>query len=309
MKITLGPLLFNWPPDRWRDFYFRIAEEAPIDTVVLGEVVCSKRTPFFALHLPAAIERLQRAGKEVLLGSLALVTLERERRATAVLAESAGLLIEANDIACLAALKSRPHAIGPLIQVYNEAAAAYFARRGARRICLPPELPLTSIATIAAALPEVAIEVFAFGRMPLAVSARCYHARLAGLAKDNCRFVCARDPDGLPLDTLDGEPFLAVNGIQALSHRCANLIGDLEALAASGVGALRLSPQSCDMVAVAGVFRAVLDGRLDARDGIAALGRLFPLASFANGFLHGELGAAWLTRSSARRMSRRRAVD
>jgi collagenase-like PrtC family protease len=46
MRLTLGPLLFNWPAERWRDFYARIADEAPVDRVVLGEVVCSKRQPF-----------------------------------------------------------------------------------------------------------------------------------------------------------------------------------------------------------------------------------------------------------------------
>lgn len=38
--LTLGPVLFNWAPDNWRDFYFRIADEAPIDAVYVGEVVC-----------------------------------------------------------------------------------------------------------------------------------------------------------------------------------------------------------------------------------------------------------------------------
>jgi len=33
-ELTLGPVLFNWQPERWRDFYFRIADEAPVtDTV------------------------------------------------------------------------------------------------------------------------------------------------------------------------------------------------------------------------------------------------------------------------------------
>ena len=30
-ELTLGPVLFNWEPERWRDFYFRIADEAPVD--------------------------------------------------------------------------------------------------------------------------------------------------------------------------------------------------------------------------------------------------------------------------------------
>ena len=49
-EITLGPVLFNWQPERWRDFYFRIADEAPVATVYLGETVCSKRAPLFEPH-------------------------------------------------------------------------------------------------------------------------------------------------------------------------------------------------------------------------------------------------------------------
>ncbi|MEH2534059.1 collagenase-like PrtC family protease [Bradyrhizobium sp. AZCC 1588] len=89
MKLTLGPVLFNWEPDVWRDFYFRIADEAAVDAVAVGEVVCSKRMPFFDDHFPAVRERLTAAGKQVLVSSLALVTLERERKRTAELAKSA----------------------------------------------------------------------------------------------------------------------------------------------------------------------------------------------------------------------------
>ncbi|HUI94161.1 MAG TPA: U32 family peptidase, partial [Xanthobacteraceae bacterium] len=38
LALTLGPVLFNWPADRWRDFYVRIADEAPVDRVCVGEV-------------------------------------------------------------------------------------------------------------------------------------------------------------------------------------------------------------------------------------------------------------------------------
>ncbi len=294
MKLTLGPVLFNWPAAAWRDFYFRIADEAPVDTVIVGEVVCSKREPFREDVMPVAIERLRGAGKEVLLGSLTLVTLERERLATADLAARADLMVEANDISCLAAMNGRAHAVGPLVQVYNEATASYLAGRGATRICLSPELPAASIAIIAASVPDVVTEVFAFGRAPLAVSVRCYHAREAGLSKDNCRFVCEKDADGLSVRTLDGESFVAINGIQTLSHTWVNLIGAAAELEALQVGSLRLSPQTCDMVAVAGTFRAVLDGRLDPEAAMPALGSIARDATFSNGFLHGRPGAEWV---------------
>lgn len=149
---------------------------------------------------------------------------------------------------------------------------------------------MSSIAVIAAALPDVLIDIFAFGRVPLAISARCYHARLHKLTKDNCQFVCERDPDGLMLKTLDGAEFLTVNGVQTLSSTCTNLLGDAKGLREAGVGSLRLSPQNCDMVAVISTFRAVLDGREDAESGTQRLAQLYPDAPFSNGFLHGVAG-------------------
>lgn len=292
MKLTLGPVLFNWEPDVWRDFYFRVADESPVDAVAVGEVVCSKRMPFFDRHLPAVIERLTGAGKEVMVSSLALVTLERERRQTEALAQAGDWLVEANDVSCIAHLVGRPHAIGPFVNVYNEGTAQWFAAHGARRICLPPELPLTSIAAIAAATPQAEIEVFAFGRAPLAISARCYHARLHKLTKDNCRFVCANDPDGLPVDTLDDQRFLVVNGVQTLAHACTNLIRDIDDLARTNVTSLRLSPQHCDMPAVIRTFRDVLDGRKPPEQGFQELSAIYPDVPATNDFLRARATTA-----------------
>ena len=291
MKLTLGPILFNWEPDAWRDFYFRVADEAAVDAVAVGEVVCSKRMPFFEDHFSAVLERLAAAGKEVLVSSLALVTLERERRQTEELARDGEWLMEANDISCIAHLAGRPHVVGPFVNVYNEGTAQWFAAQGARRICLPPELPLESVAAIAAATPQVEVEVFAFGRAPLAISARCYHARLHKLAKDNCRFVCVTDPDGLPVDTLDDERFLVVNGVQTLAYACTNLTADLGDLARAGVASLRLSPQHCDMVAVIDTFRAVLDGRMFPEQGLRQLAAIYPNVPATNNFLRARATA------------------
>jgi len=312
MQLTLGPVFYNWPPETWRDFYFRIADEAPIDIVAIGEVVCSKRAPFTAPHFDAVIERLLAAGKQVLLSSLALVVSPREARLTDELAlcqaslryvrrarasrakadADGGLMAEANDVSVLRQIAGRPHTIGPFVNIYNERAAAVFTALGARRLCLPPELPAESISQIARASSDAVIEIFAFGRAPLAISARCYHARLHKLSKDNCQFVCETDPDGRVVDTLDGEHFLAVNGVQTLSYTCVNLAAETARLKSLGVGALRLSPQQCDMVAVARIFRDVLSGRLEAAAADSHLARIYPGAPFSNGFLHGAPGAA-----------------
>ena len=116
-KLTIGPLFFNWPLERQRDFYLRLADEAPVDTVCLGEVVCAKRMPFLEPLWPEVIERLGRAGKEVVLSTPALVMGERELASLRDLTASDAALIEANEVAALALLAGRPHAVGPVVNV------------------------------------------------------------------------------------------------------------------------------------------------------------------------------------------------
>ena len=293
--LTLGPLLFNWPAREQRDFYFRIADEAPLHTVCLGEVVCGKREALVAADRETVAERLRRAGKQIVWSTLALVTGPRDRaslRAITALADgAAGDLVEANDLGAVALLSGRPHAIGPFVNVYNEGTLRHLARGGARRVTLPFELPATSLRVLAAAAPAE-LEVQVFGRMPLAISARCYHARTLGLSKNTCDFVCTLDPDGMAVETLDRQPFLAINGTQTLSHAIGNLAGELPDLMAMGFARFRLSPHRLDMVAVAETFRAVLDGRTTGEEAGARLAELAPFAPFANGFFHGREGAA-----------------
>lgn len=292
MQLTVGPNQFFWDIETWRDFYARIADEAPVDRVVLGELVCSKRLPFYQTAIPEAVERLVGAGKTVAMTTLALVTLKRERNLTAELVEM-GLEVEINDLSALAHLpQGAPFSIGPLINVYNEGTLNWLARRGAIRFCLPPELPLSSVNALVAST-DVPVETWAWGRLPLAISGRCYHARLAGRAKDNCQFVCADDPDGRAVETLDGQEFLAVNGVQTLSGSCANLARQLPAMRQAGVAGLRLSPQSQGFVEVCGLFRDLVEGRISADELSAAARGNAPGGSYSDGFIAGSAGVAW----------------
>lgn len=288
-SLTLGPCLFNWRPETLRDFYFRIADEADVDTVCVGEVVCSKRTPFFAPFVPDVVERLAAAGKEVVLSSLALIMSERELEQARDLAATEGWLVEANDVSVAAMMGGRPFVVGPMVNVYNEGTLAYLEGRGAIRACLPAELPAEVIGLLARSA-KAEIEVQAFGRLPLAISARCYHARSRNLAKDGCQYVCAEDPDGMAVDTLDDEPFLAVNGTQTMSYHYLDLLAELGDLRRMGVRRFRLWPQDVDMVAVAALYRAVLAGSLDPAEAGGRLEALCPGAEFANGYIHGREG-------------------
>lgn len=291
--LTLGPCLFNWRPETWRDFYFRIADEAPVDTVCVGEVVCSKRAPYFDPVLPDVLERLESAGKQVVISTLGLIMTEREMESVRAIAAEPAFLVEANDISACSLLAGRPHGLGPMLNVYNEGTLRFLAARGAEWACLPPELPASSIAVLAAT-GVARTEVLVFGRMPLAISARCYHARSRGWEKDSCQYACGDDPDGMDLETVDGTPFLAVNGTQTMSYSYCNLVGELEHLRAMGVHRFRLSPHATDMVAVAGTFRDVLDGRLAPAEAGARLVDLTDDVPFSNGFFHGVEGKEML---------------
>lgn len=291
-KLTLGPIAYHWSADARRDFYARIADEAPVDEVYLGEVICSKRAPFHEADLPATIERLERAGKRVILSTLAEVMLKRERKATEDIAEMVSPEIEVNNAAGLYARGKRPHRIGPFMNAYNDATIAWMAGQGATHVCLPAEMPAPAIAAAAQAAVALGlgVEVQVYGRASLAVSARCYHARAHGRTKDNCQFVCEEDPDGMPLRTRDDRPILRVNGIQTLSESYVDLLPEVARLIADGVTHLRLMPQAVDMVAVAQVFRDVLDGRVPTGEADARLATLSGHAGLSNGFYHGTAG-------------------
>ncbi|MBZ0123654.1 MAG: U32 family peptidase, partial [Roseovarius sp.] len=134
MELTLGPVAYHWSAEKKLDFYARIADEAPVSTVYLGEVICSKRAPFFEREMPQAIERLERGGKRVVISSLAEVMLNRERQATADLAESEDFEIEINNAAGLYARGNRPHRVGPFLNAYSEATIAWMAGQGASHV-------------------------------------------------------------------------------------------------------------------------------------------------------------------------------
>jgi collagenase-like PrtC family protease len=190
-ELTLGPVLFNWSPERWRDVYFRIADEAPVVCVYLGEVICFKRAPLFEPHLEAVAARLTAAGKTIVFSTLAEVMSKQERRLMESVYAEPTVLVEANDGSALLQLRGRPHHIGPFMNVYNERTMAVVARSGACNICVPAEMSASAIRALGAeaATYGVTIEAQVFGRLPLALSARCYHARAHGRAKDTYQFV------------------------------------------------------------------------------------------------------------------------
>lgn len=291
MDLTIGPIAFFWPAEQVRAFYRMIAE-APARRVVIGEWVCSKRLPFWQQEIPGAVEHLLAAGKEVALSSLALITLKRERRLTEDLF-AAGLPVEIADLGALRHLpRGAPFQVGPMVNVYNEGTLEWLAKKGATRICLPPELPLASVAVLARAGRDagVAIEVWGHGRAPLAISGRCYHARLHDRAKDSCQFVCGQDPDGREVQTLDGDAFLTVNGVQTLGHAHTTVAGQVAELTGAGIASLRLSPQTGGFAAIVALYDRIARNPAGGAEALVGLRELMPRASLADGFLAGAPG-------------------
>lgn len=291
-KITLGPLLFHWPTDKMVDFYARISDEAEVDTVYLGEVICSKRIALFEKSYDAIRDRLLRAGKKVVFSSLAEVAIKLDRKHVAAICARTDSEIEANDASALTHLKGRGFRIGQLFNCYNVGTLDYLAKAGATHVTVPVEMRAAGIAALAKRAGElgIGIETQVFGRAPLALSVRCYSARAHDRHKDNCKFVCNQDPDGLDLYSLDNQSFFTINGIQTLSRNFLSLAGEVEALIGMGVTHLRLSPHTGDMVRVAAAFKALAEGRIGVDEAQTELAAAQPEAAFSNGFFHAAPG-------------------
>jgi O2-independent ubiquinone biosynthesis protein UbiV len=291
MKLALGPLLYYWPRQQVFDFYDAIAS-APVDIVYLGETVCARRHELRVQDWAEIAARLAAAGKQAILGTQTLIESESDLKTLRRVIDETGFLTEANDMGAVRILSAekRPFVSGPFLNVFNSATLSMLARLGATRWVMPVEMSANALRDLQAARPPgLETEVFAYGRMPLAFSARCFTARHFNLQKDDCQFKCLEFPDGLLIRTREGEEFLTLNGIQTQSSRVYNLIGEVDALRELGVDNLRISPQSQHTPELLDIFRARIEGTLDvqaARSRMAGLA----LAEPCNGFWYGKPG-------------------
>lgn len=285
MKLSLGPLQYFWPRARTLAFY-REAIHWPVDIVYLGETVCSKRRELRTADWLALAEELAASGKQIVLSTLALIEAESELSVLDRQISHGGFWIEANDLSAvqLCREKGRPFVAGPTLNVYNHRALAMLGEDGLRRWvpgveqgrALIGELKEAFVAD-GAAMPE--LEVIAWGRLPLSFSARCFTARALDVPKDQCGFRCIDYPDGMPLATREGRPFLRINGISVQGEEITDLGPELPELRALGVDILRLYPQAEGMEAVVRHFDAIRA----AQGAPARIGE-------RNGYWHGEPG-------------------
>ncbi|MGC2164593.1 MAG: U32 family peptidase [Gallionella sp.] len=276
MKLALGPILYYWPRDTLFEFYQRVAD-SPVDIVYLGEAVCAKRHNFRLEDWLEVAETLAASGKEVVLSTLALIESESDLKTLRRQAENVDFAVETNDMGAVRLMSGKPFVAGPHINTYNPQTLELLAELGAKRWVIPVEMSREMLAGMLAQKPQnMQTEVFAYGRLPLAFSARCFTARHYNLPKDDCQFRCLDHAGGLTLKTREGQPFLALNGIQTQSSKVYNLNAELEDMQQLGVDVVRISPQPFHTDKIIALFRKRLDGKLSVSETEQQLSRMMP---------------------------------
>ncbi|UYM17016.1 U32 family peptidase [Endozoicomonas euniceicola] len=269
MQTTLGPVLYFWPRQDVFDFYEKIAR-SDIDRVCLGEVTCSKRRDLNYGDWLAIARLLTDAGKKVILSTLTLLESESELSQVRKICDNHEFMVEANDMSAVKFLSSNgfEFCTGPSLNIYNAYTLKQLYKLGLKRWVLPLELSEQKLGSILEQAEELSLndkietEVFSYGYMPLAYSARCFTARVNDKGKDECDFICRKVPQGVPLATQEGEQLFTLNGIQTMSGHCMNILDRWQAMEKLGVHSMRLSAHSHDVLDIAdGLTRSIRNGK------------------------------------------------
>lgn len=291
MKLSLGPIQFYWSSEKVREFY-RQAASWPVDIVYLGETVCSKRRELRWSDWQEIGAELEQAGKQVVYSTLALVEAESELKVMGQICRESEQLVEANDFAAVQMMSEQqsPYVTGPAINLYNAEAIGRLAKTGLKRWVMPVELGRDALEGIMAQkqlFNDVETEVFVYGHMPLAFSARCFTARNFDLPKDNCQLKCIEFESGIRLSSKEDETLFTVNGIQTMSGLPVNYLPFVKDIKELGADIIRISPVAEDMSELVAQFRQAIDGDILA----------VTASDHVNGYWLGESGKDWKDRA------------
>lgn len=261
MKISLGPILYFWERNTIFDFYEQISRTA-VDIIYLGETVCAKRRQLSLGDWLDLAYNLKSRGKQVVLSTLTLLEAESELNQLRKICENGDFLVEANDMSAVQILSEQriPFVSGPFINIYNAQTLQVLINSGLQRWVMPVELSRQTLDQILQTANKMGLsekfetEVFSYGKLPLAFSARCFTARAYNLPKDNCQFICGQHEDGMPLQSQEGDNVFTINGIQTQSGSHYNLLPQLPSMRSLGVNIIRLSPQAKGMEDIIQLF-------------------------------------------------------
>ncbi len=249
MKFSLGPSLFFWPKNDV-EAYYQQALNSKADIIYLGETVCSKRRELRAKDwINLAKELNSNSDKQIVLSTMALLESPAEIQTMRRLCGNGELLIEANDLSAVQMMYelNLPFVAGPAINCYNIATLKVLLRQGMSRWVMPVEVSGDWLKTLLQQAEEENIrdqfecEVFSWGYMPLAYSARCFTARSEDRPKDDCKYCCIKYPEGRKMNSREGERVFILNGIQTMSGYQYNLVNEVPEMVNMGVDIARIS--------------------------------------------------------------------
>ncbi|UCE89340.1 MAG: U32 family peptidase [Pseudomonadota bacterium] len=288
-RLALGAIPYYWSREQIELFYAQVAD-APVEIVYIGETVCAKRKEMRTRDWLALGEELAAAGKDVVLSTLVLLEAEADLRTLRRICANGRFMVEANDMGAVRLLQGESFVAGPGINIYNDRALTRLAALGLKRWVFPVELARDTLVALQAIRPAyIETEMFVYGRIPLAYSARCFTARHLNLQKDDCGFCCHAYPDGLLVSSQEGAPFLNLNGIQTQSAQTYNLLTQLPELIELGIDVLRIGPQREHTLEIIEIFDRVRRGEGEPQDFDCMLEGYAPVRA-CNGYWHDEPG-------------------